>query len=176
MKKTFIRHIPVGAGGLASVTFDNIPQTFTDLYLIYKARTTRSNVAVDNMLLSINGQGNSVNITNKYFGADGSATFTSVGGADGGLATTAVATTNVFSNTTIYIPNYTNGDAKSFSVDSVMENNAAYSVLTIASSTWAQSAAINSITLDGANGDIVEYSSFTLYGITAGSDGITTVS
>jgi hypothetical protein len=161
--------------GEPSITFNNIPQTFTDLYIIYKARTTRSNVAVDNLLLSVNGQGNSVNIANEYLGADGSQAFSSANGSDGGVATTAVATANVFSNTTIYIPNYTGGQSKTFSVDSVMENNATYSVQIIASSIWTQSDPISSITLDGANGNIVQYSSFTLYGITAGSDGVTTV-
>jgi len=175
MKKTLIERIEL-ASSAATVTFSSIPQSFTDLYILIAARTTRTNVTVDNVLLSINGQGASANISNRYLGGDGSSAFASNNGSDAGLANGANVTAGAYSNNSVYIPNYTKTQYKSMSVDGVMENYAGYSVHVLAGTRWNQTAAITSITLDGANGDLVSGSSFALYGVTAGSDGTTTVS
>jgi hypothetical protein len=86
------------------------------------------------------------------------------------------ATSNTFGNGEIYIPNYLSGTAKSFSSDSVAENNGTEGWQVIQANLWSGTDAITSIELDPALGTFVQYSSATLYGILAGSDGIVAVS
>jgi len=76
----------------------------------------------------------------------------------------------------IYIPNYTSSNAKSASIDGVSENNATASYQTIDAFLWNDTSAITSITLTLSGGNFAQYSSASLYGVTAGNDGITTVS
>jgi hypothetical protein len=87
-------------------------------------------------------------------------------------------TADTFGNTAIYIPNYqASGVAKSFSTDGVAENNATSASLGITAGLSEITAAITSIRIaPPASINWVEYSSATLYGILAGSDGIVSVS
>jgi hypothetical protein len=74
-------------------------------------------------------------------------------------------TASVFSSGEMCIPNYTGSSYKSFSTDSVQENNATLSRLVLVAGLWSDTAAVTSITLTAAAGLFVQYSSATLYGI-----------
>lgn len=171
-----IQHIEVGSGGAASITFSSIPQTFTDLYIVYSTRGNRVS-AVDWMQFNINNQGVNTNITTRFLAGDGSndSTGTAANQA-GGPITAASSTANTFSNTGVYIPNYRSSANKAFIVDAVSENSGTVAVQFIGIVLWSQTAAITSIEVDPLNDDFEQYSTATLYGITAGSDGTTTVS
>ena len=149
----------------ASVTFNNLPTSgYTDLKVVISGRTT---AATDFASIAISLNGSSANFTNKLLQGDGSsavsASLTNYGGAVGGTSTTA----STFSNVEIYIPNYRSSNNKSFSLDSVVENNATAARTALAAGLWSQTAAITSIGLAPGSGSFDTNSTFSLYGIAA---------
>ena len=153
------------AASAASVTFANIPQTgYTDLKIVTSGRT---DAATDFVSIALSFNGSSANFTNRLLQSDGSsaisASLTNYGGAIGGTSTTA----STFSNVEMYIPNYTSANNKSFSVDSVVENNATAARTSLAAGLWSNTAAITSITLTSGSGNFVANSTFSLYGLAA---------
>lgn len=173
MTMSVIEHIEVGSGGAASITFSSIPQTYTDLYLLVSGRNT-----LDNFFL-IYPNGSSSDGSLRFLRGTGSAANSGTAANISSLTGYDARTSNTFGNTSVYIPNYTSSNAKSFSFDAVEENNATDSQQRIDAALWNPSpqAAITSLQLvAGASGAWMQYSSATLYGITAGSDGVTSVS
>lgn len=177
MSMTKIEHIEVTGSSQASITFSSIPQTYTDLMIVHSIRSTRSGFVVDNLQLNINGQGVNTNISCRIlYGTGSSAASDTFNVAAAGLIPAALATASTLGSGFVYFPNYTSSATKSISTDAVSETNATGAYQSIVASLWNQTAAITSIGLDPANGDLAQYSSATLFGITAGSDGTTTVS
>ena len=170
-----IRHIEVGAGGQAVIEFDSIPTdgTYTDLLLIYSLRnSTNTNYAT----LGFNGS--TSNFTQRELQGEGSGTPVSGSRTDSIIrlsVSTSNFTSNSFSSSAITIPNYASSNNKSFSVDAVTENNAILSYQAIIAGLWSQTSSISNITLTSP-ANFVQYSSATLFGITAGQSGTTTVS
>ena len=164
-----IETVTVGSGGAASITFSAIPDTYTDLYLVVSGRNS-----VDNYF-SLRFNGLTTNLTSKALIGTGSAVSSSsysfIPIHDGYTSYTA----STFGSSSIYIPNYTSAIAKSVSVDSVSENNATATGMRIVAGLWNSTSAITSIQLVSA-GSFQQYSSASLYGILAGSDGIVAVS
>ena len=78
-------------------------------------------------------------------------------------------TASTFDSIDLYIPNYTSSNNKSFSVDSVAENNSAtVNQLDLIAGLWSQTAAITSITFTSYNAaNFVANSTFSLYGLAA---------
>lgn len=160
---TLIQTIPI-TSSVASVTFSAIPQIYTDLVLKAFARTDRAAGISDSILTQFN------NTTTTYSGrfvfTDGSSVGSQPYSSTTGFsATSAGATSNVFSNCEMYISNYTGSTSKAFIDDNVIENNATFSYVLNDSGLWATSSAITSIVVVGGNGNIVSGSSFSLYGI-----------
>jgi len=154
---------------VASIDFTNIPQGYTDLLVYISARSSlntqagvkiqfNSNSSAVYDIRNITGNGstpNSGTATNQTFGYDVS------------LTNPANYTANTFSNGYIYIPNYTSSNHKSFSVDTVAENNATLADCALEAGIWRNTAAITSVNLsDLGGGNFVQYSSATLYGVT----------
>ena len=161
-----LEKVTVGAAGAASITFSNIPQTgYTDLKIVASTRNSAAAVQVVNTLKL----GSIVTgYSDKYLYGSGSAAGSGSFGATNGFmgdAPAASATASTFGNQEIYIANYTSSNAKSWSVDSVSETNAttAYMELTAVSNT--STAAISSITIAPTSGNFVQYSTFSLYGV-----------
>ena len=59
MTYTLISTVTVGAGGAASIDFNSIPGTYTDLLLVVSVRSTRPAATNDGLFMSINGSGSS---------------------------------------------------------------------------------------------------------------------
>jgi hypothetical protein len=165
----------------ASLVFSSIPQTFTDLLVVISARSTRTGNAGDDLTVVVNS------ITSGYSGRglDGVGSGTPTSFTDDGAGTkfrylcvinAADATSNTFSNNSIYIPNYTGSTNKSFSFETVTENNATFAYQRICAGLLANTAAITQLTFDPDNKDLVAGSTISLYGILKGSDGIVTTS
>jgi hypothetical protein len=161
-----IETVEVGSGGAADIEFTSIPGTYTDLVVKVSARTVNSlSARGTNINLSINGV--DTNRTFRSLEGNGSSASSSngtsayVGTFGGGASVTA----NTFSNTEIYIPNYTGSNNKSFSSDSVMENNNTTASADLVAGLWSQTSAITSVGLTTGSGDFAEYSTATLYGI-----------
>jgi hypothetical protein len=156
----------------ASIEFTSIPQTFTDLLLLVSARSTTASGSYTATFLRFNGS--SSNLSQRRLYGNGS----SVGSDNEANIIVTVpragATSNTFSSNTIYIPNYTGSTNKSVSIDNVTENNASLVLTDITAGLWSNTAAITTITL-AADSTFVAGSTISLYGITKGSDGVTTV-
>ena len=167
------------ASAAASIEFTEIPQTFTDLVILSACRSDR-NDPVGATVDSINVHFNNVTtgFSTRHLAGDGaSASSGTNAAARAGLATAAGNTANTFGNSSCYIPNYTAAVNKSFSADGVTENNATTSYQFIYANLWENTSAITSVKLlPGAGTNWVAGSTFSLYGILKGSDGITTVS
>jgi hypothetical protein len=158
----------------ASITFSSIPQTFTDLYVLFSTRSDGSIFADPADDLKINLNGLTTNQSRRRLGGTGSSVESNT--VADGVTSSVQSTANTFGSGSIYLPNYTSSANKSASVDSVSENNATAARQQIAAYLWSQTAAVTSLQLKFDYGNLIAGSSATLYGILAGSDGIVTVS
>ena len=169
-----IETVTVGSGGAASITFSAIPDTFTDLVILVSARTTR---AETNEQIFFRLNASTTNATSRELLGLGSAVATISEPFIAGYVSAASATADTFGNVVTYIPNYRSSVAKSLSIDSVSENNATQAIQSISAGLWNNTAAVTSIELVARFGNnFVQHSTASLYGITAGSDGIVSVS
>ena len=158
-----LEKITVGAANAATVTFSNIPQTgYTDLVVKMSTRSSLAGLADDVEILF---NGSSANFTGKYLQGNGGTASSGSYGRYVGTGPAATSTANSFGNFEIYIPNYASANYKSFSVDSVEEENASSAYAEIIAGLWSNTAAITSITLDLVTGNFVQYSTFYLYGV-----------
>jgi len=162
-----IQTVTVGAGGAADITFSSIPQTYTDLKIVLSGRSTQGNVYGGGAL-----QFNADTASNYRFRrlrGDGSITASDNSTSSAFISNWDVAganaTASVFSNIEFYIPNYTSANAKSVSIDYVGENNATEAHMGIIAGLWTGTAAITSIKLYSAGGNLVQYTTATLYGV-----------
>ena len=152
----------------ASVTFANIPQTgYTDLKIVYSARTTTA-ARDDFFKVQLNGSSSNFSAKVLYGSGSGAASFSDTSGYVGAIDA-ANATANTFNNGEFYLPNYRSTNAKSFSVDTVQEDNQAQAFITMTAGLWnpGTQAAITSITFVPNSGSFVANSTFSLYGIAA---------
>ena len=169
-----IETVTVGSGGAASITFSAIAADWTDLLLRLSLRAEASGTNVG----AIQFNGSSSNFSMRLLQGDGSSTSSAAYSANyAGIFGGSTMTANTFGNTDIYIPNYRSSVAKSYSVDAVTENNATLAYQNIQAGLWNSTDPITSISIAFlSGGDWAEFSSASLYGITAGSDGIVAVS
>jgi hypothetical protein len=159
-----ISTVTVGSGGVATISFTGIPQTYTDLMLVHSMRTSRT-AYHESIKLSFNGSTSS-QTNRRLYGDGGNAASTNDTLMYGGQAGAASGTANTFGNSTVYIPNYTSSNNKSSSEEGTGENNATGSLIDMNANLWANTAPITSITLTPENsGTIQQYSTATLYGI-----------
>jgi hypothetical protein len=163
----------IGSSGVLSVTFNSIPQTFTDLKLIVSTRSTGS--AVDGVYLMPNAGGSGLfSITTLYgSGSLGYGSYRASNTIVGGFATQGGtgSTVSTFTNAEAYIPNYTGSSFKSWISDSVSEDNSSGGQATIRlyAGLYRSTAAITSLTVTNDSGlNFAQYSTFSLYGITKG--------
>jgi hypothetical protein len=172
---TLIEHIEVGSGGAASIEFTSIPSTYTDLLIVTSIRSDATpGVVWQGMNIGFNDYASAPSRRNLY--GTGSGTGSDISTAFHWFEVSANATASTFGNGQIYIPNYTSSTNKSFSIDGVSENNGTAALQAIVAGLWSVTNAITSIKLTPSSGNIVQYSSASLFGILAGSDGTTTVS
>jgi hypothetical protein len=122
--------------------------------------------AVQYINLSFNGSTSS--FSTKGLEGDGGSAYSYSSTFLGGVFDASTYTANTFSNGEIYIPNYTSSNYKSYSADSVTENNATTSFATMLAGLWSNTSAINSITMVlGSGASIATGSTFSLYGLAA---------
>jgi len=164
------------ASSASSITFSSIPQTYTDLKILVSARSDASGSTGDVVTIELNSSSANFNWINLR--GDGQNDFTSSASSGYTFYTSAgLATADTFGNGSIYISNYTASQNKSISTDGVSETNGTFGFQTLAATLWSNTAAITSVTLSpNAGTNFVTGSTASLYGITAGSDGTTTVS
>jgi phage tail protein X len=152
----------VGAGGVASVTFSSIPATYTDLIIKASVRTNAGGT-YDQLNWSFNGT--TTGYTNRILQGDGAgAASYNAATRELGIVNGNTATASTFSNTELYLPNYTSTNNKSYSIDTVTENNATTAYMQLDAGGSTLTSAINSIAIT-AGSNFLQYTTFTLYGI-----------
>ena len=147
---------------VASTTFSSIPQTYTDLLVKVSSRGTGG----INIYLNSTTPGNqySEKRISAYSGSVSSDTGnTGISITISGAATSY--TTNTFSNTEIYIPNYTSSNYKSVSAEGIGENNSTTNAMQMTAGLRSNTAAVTSVILESYEGNFVSDSTFYLYGI-----------
>ena len=164
---TLLETISVGAAGAASVTFNSIPQTgYTDLVIKASCRSSQSGAFADYGQITFNGSSSTFSYKDVYGNGSSAA-------STGGSVNTSfvyqgnAATASTFGNAEIYIPNYTGSNNKSFSIDTVVENNGTTGYNTLTAGLWSTITAINSVGLAPASGTWLQHSTFSLYGVSA---------
>ena len=162
---TLISSVTVGSGGAADITFSSIPATYTDL--IIKGSFRGAGTGSPSIMLDINGV--STNRTVKWLAGNGNSNVASYSftTADIGTADTSSQTGNTFCSFETYLPNYAGANYKSFSADSVQENNAAVAYADFLSGLWSSTSAITSLKVYINGQNLVQYSTAYLYGISS---------
>lgn len=161
---TLISSSTVGSGGAANIEFTSIPGTYTDLLLVTSLRTTTTKAdGWDDTQIKINGS--SASITGKQLYGTGSGTGSNSPTAGGVFANHASMTASSFSSASLYITNYAGSNNKSFSVNSVTEQNATSALANLYAGLWSSSSAITSLGIDAISSTFVQYSTARLYGI-----------
>jgi hypothetical protein len=171
-----ISTVTVGSGGAASIEFTSIAADWTDLKLVLSLRDLTSGSLGNGVDLKINGS--TANISGIRLLGDGSSVSSSTQTyeAVAGTTNSPTSTASTFSSISIYFANYATSSPKSFSVDSVSENNATGAYQSIHLGLYNSTATITALELTPNGGlNFAEYTSASLYGILAGSDGTTTV-
>lgn len=142
----------------ASITFNNIPQIYEDLLVVVSAR----HAGTDDEL-RIYPNGSSSNLAHKLLRGSGSNVTSAA--INRFYATTNGYTANTFANGQCYIHNYTASRTKSFSLDSVTENNATTAYQSMQITTWSDTTPISSLVIQPAIGNLSQHTSATLYGV-----------
>ena len=151
----------------SSIDFTSIPATYTDLVVVMSLRSTAlTDLGTIGVNLSFNGSTANRNQT-RIFGAG-----TTVGSDNSTSAAirvsipTTTSTASTFGNLSVYFPNYAGSINKSFSVDSVAENNSATSnELDLTAGLWSITSAITSLSFSPSSSNFAQYSTASLYGI-----------
>lgn len=169
MTLSLVQSVTVGAGGAASIDFTSIPQTGTDLLVMYSVRVDGSGSNGANIDLTINGS--TSGFTGREIEGYGSGVGSNTRNSTWGGYANGNATANTFCNGQIYFPNYTSSTAKSHLIDVVTENNATLAYQYISARQWSGTAAITS--LGFAIPWFAPGSTISIYTITKGSGGAT---
>ena len=162
MATTFVKiaTVTVGAGGAASMDFSSIPSTYTDLVIKMSVRA-----ATDVADTRVRFNASTTGYNDRWLYAETTSALSTTNSAIDVLVNRSTYTASTFSNSEIYIPNYAGNQNKSVSADSVTENNATTALRHLEAGLWSNTAAISQITILMTTGDIAQYSTATLYGI-----------
>ena len=159
-----IATVTVGGGGAASITFSSISGTYTDLLLKVSARDSRNNNPYNELGVAFNGSATYSRMILYGVGSSPGSTSDSTGNwlyNDGNTASSSV-----FSNAELYIPNYTSSNNKSISADVATEDNGTGNALVLTAGLATLTSAITSITLTpNLSFSFLQHSTATLYGI-----------
>ncbi len=166
MATTFVKIQTVTLGSAtATISFTSIPQTYTDLKIVFSGRSERTASAYDSLVAKFNSTATTY-VSRRLYGENQSA------GADGvttqlGAFSSNSTTAGIFGSIEVYIPNYTSSNEKIRSSSSVAENNDANAYGTqLVTSKWNGTGAITEIELSGISGsNFMTHTTATLYGI-----------
>jgi hypothetical protein len=166
MATTYVKiaSVTVGSGGAASIQFTSIPGTYDDLVIKISSRST-TNLGGVWTGVNVRLNGSTTSLTSRQLYGTGSAAGSAATATDNFWTTSSAATASTFDNSEIYIPNYAGSTNKSFSADSVTENNATAALAALTANLWSNTNAVTSITLVEAGNSFAQHSTAVLYGI-----------
>jgi hypothetical protein len=158
------------ASSAASVTFNSIPSTYTDIVVKASVRTDYAAV-IDYLIIRFNSDSSTNYSDTRLVAYAGTGTLSDRTSSATSLGNVSVdgnsATSSTFSNTEIYIPNYLSTVGKPISASTVVENNSASANQIVADAALYRGAsAISNIAFTPSVGtNFLSGSSFYLYGI-----------
>lgn len=153
----------------SSITFSSIPQTFTDLVVVYSVQDNTSGTGFSNVQFHLNSDTGANYSWTGLYGNGTSATSHRSANATAGWGGYMSSISGVFSPGIMHIQDYSN--TTTFKSAIVRSNFGALSpntttVVELTVSTWRNTAAITTLKLNGAI-SFATGSTFTLYGIKA---------
>lgn len=148
----------VSASTAATVEFTSIPSTYDDLVLQACLRAN-DNQYGSNCTIAFNGSASNKAAKVQYNDAAYSYTEFYFWIPSG------LTTTDIYGSATMYIPNYTSSQNKTFILEGAEGNNGTQNQLTINGGLWSASSSITSITITCGGGSFIQDSTATLYGI-----------
>lgn len=158
-------------GSNSDIQFTNIPQTFTDLYVVIsaKGRTTSGVGAL--VIYTVDGQASNLS-TWKQLSGNGSSAY-SENNTYPIVGQVQHLSTATFGSVSAYIPNYTSSSQKVISSESVTENNGTTAYVSIHALRINYTSPISFLGFgDGSyGGGFATGSTISIYGITKGSGG-----
>jgi hypothetical protein len=174
---TKIATYTVGVGGTASVAFTNIPQTYTDLYVVFSTRDSKAVVEyLQYLQFNYSASGSTNAYAGKFMYAKGTtgsiiSAPSSTGTLNGSFYYTSYspgssATASVFGNNSFYINGYSGNKNKSVIFEGVTENNATAVDTRLSGGNFNSPEPITSLWF-GVENTFVQNSTFTIYGIKA---------
>ena len=167
MTSTYEKIATTTAGGSsATVTFNSISGSYTDIVLISSVRTTSNSDGFDVLAQFNSDTGSNYSITQMYGTGSSAASNreTNRTSAKVGLMAGNLTTAGTFASNIAHIQNYSNSTTYK-TVLARRDLSTQYTVATV--SLWRSTSAINSITLNAEVGNFASGSTFTLYGIKA---------
>lgn len=145
MTMSLVQTVTVGAGGAANIEFTTIPQDATDLLLVLSCRPTGTEA---NVQVYFNSDNTDANYSVRRLNGNGSTASSNSYAYPQIGYTRSDYTASTFASLQLYIPNYTSSVAKSFSSDTVAENNATTSNQGIHAGSWSGTSAISTLRID----------------------------
>jgi len=168
MAMTKVSEVTVGSGGAASIEFTGIAGTGKDLLVLVSSRADNFNGKI-----TFNSNTSSIYSRRNLYGAGSGGVGSQETTNGASLVVPALHepknfngtdnTIGIASNGQIYVANYAGSTNKSISVDTVMEANDTESYQSITAATFASAAAITSLKIESNTGNLLEYSSASLY-------------
>lgn len=175
---TLIASANANAGAVASLNVTNIPQTGTDLYVIYSLRHSAGTLNQYGWRANGDASAPYAIVTTGYTGTSAynfiDTLYNNALLVD--KVTGAAANANLFTQLHMYIPNYTSANTKTITVEvnSVQSNGGG---MYISTSTKAIGAITSmSMAQFSASGNVGQYSSVSVYSVTKGNGGATVTS
>lgn len=162
MTMQLIETVTVGSAGVASIAFENIPQTGTDLILKYSLRISSASIS-DSNSLKING--NDSNQYSRELRLNSSTGASSSNGISVSIIVNADnSSPDTFGSGDIYISNYATGSpVKPISIDQVTENKGSTSSLRFTAGAYNSTNAVTSLAFVFGGKTILENSTASIY-------------
>lgn len=163
----------VGAGGTSTITFSSIPATYSHLQIRYMAKNSGTSENFVAMKWTYNSD-TAANYSSHYIYGSGSVTGSaattsaSSAGGDGLIGIifdNAVTVPNMFSVGILDIVDYANTNKYKTSKLLFGADLNGLGRISLLSSNWRSTSAINRIDLSCTTGNFIQYSQFALYGI-----------
>lgn len=156
----------ISTGG--SLSFTNIPQTYTDLLITASIKDNTSGGGVGQTIyMTFNSDGSAI-YSGRWLESDGTNRYTSSNsnqtGFRMGVVQSTGATSGIYSNLEIYIPNYTLNTWKSFMSEYVTENSGTGVYIGADTGICRTHAPITTVSI-GTGFTLNQYTSWNLYGI-----------
>jgi len=158
----------VGSGGASAITFNNIPQTFTDLVIKMSVRAAGPG-PMDAYLNFQDGTGTTSYSWTRLSGDGTGGGIEAYRSSNSGTMSPYTmqgtdATSNTFTSVEIYIPNYSGSNYKQVVSENGTENNASTVRTSLSASLWRNTSAITQLNFGVAYG-FAQYSTVSVYGV-----------